>query len=144
MSGKQKFYLFRCNKQSYRETIEKMIFGASEESEGFISNVKINDILFLHNVTEIKYKEYQFIEGPYYAISDSTYKLDPTAFKGQFPWQVRVERKGHIIRFYQHSFEKLGLKYSYQNLFFPFTLNESMGMSLLKLNEDALLNSYEF
>jgi len=80
-------YVFLCDNRTERECLEKGLFGAPKSEWKKVSQVKKGDILFLLN-----YRTNRF-HGVFEAVTDGTIDIEPCAFDGYFPAQVRVRRK---------------------------------------------------
>jgi hypothetical protein len=120
------YFIFRCSNSTYQECLDRMLFGQKNSSSDFVKNVKIGDILFLHNLTE------QFIEGPFFAISNGSNNIEPDAWNGNFPWQVKVEKKGKTSQIDKNLFENFGLKFVFQKKFFDFQIPTHIGRKLVE------------
>jgi len=90
----------------------------------FVKEVRPGDILFLHNLSE------RFIEGPFEALTDSNGTLEPVAWNGDFPLQVRVRRLPEYRRITCDEAVNLGLNYTYENRFFDFKIPDDIGRIL--------------
>lgn len=143
------FFIFRCSPITYPECIEKMLFGQKENMKGYVEKVKKGDILFLHQTSTNRNLTDQFIEGPFYALTDGQKNIDNDAWKslGGFPWQVKVEKRGQVAKMVQEAFEKVGLSYSEGKLYFSFDIPHNIGIKIMDvlgygvLNGNAKLNS---
>jgi len=80
-------YVFVCNNRTERECLEKKLFGLQKSKWDRVSQVKRGDILFLLNYVTNR------LHGVFEATSDGMLDMDPSAFDGYFPAQVRVRRK---------------------------------------------------
>jgi len=80
-------YVFLCNYRTERECLEKKLFGAPKSEWNRLSQVKEGDILFLLNYQSNR------LHGVFEATTDGTLNIEPYAFDGYFPAQVRVRRK---------------------------------------------------
>jgi len=80
-------YVFLCNNWTERECLEKKLFGAPKSEWNRVSQVKKGDILFLLNYQTNR------LQGVFEAVSDGMMDIEPYAFDGYFPSQVRVRRK---------------------------------------------------
>jgi hypothetical protein len=74
-------YVFHCNKQTRGEVMEKSIFGCPKS--GRFADIKPGAPCFLFNVSTQKF------EGLFLAVSTLTRDIDPGAWEGRFPYQVR-------------------------------------------------------
>jgi len=80
-------YVFLCNNKTERECLEKKLFGSPKSELNRVSEVKEGDILFLLNYQSNR------LHGVFEAVSDGKMDVEPYAFDGRFPAQVRVRRK---------------------------------------------------
>jgi len=80
-------YLFLCSNRTERECLERKLFGAPKSEWDRVSQVKEGDILFLLNYQSNR------LHGVFEAASDGKMNIEPYAFDGYFPAQVRVRRK---------------------------------------------------
>jgi len=76
-----------CNNRTERECLEKKLFGLQKSMWDRVSQVKKGDILFLLNYVSNR------LHGVFEAAGDGMMDIDPSAFDGYFPAQVRVRRK---------------------------------------------------
>jgi hypothetical protein len=82
-NGKQA-HLFFCNKDTYLECAAKMMFGAPTGTN--YAGVQVGSPLFLLNIST---KE---ITGPFQATTTCQRDIDPDAWNGKFPFQVKVQK----------------------------------------------------
>lgn len=81
-------FLFICKNRTQAECFKKRLFGDTARSKEEVLSIKKGDSPgFLYNVESRK------LFGIFEAVSDGGYNLDPTAWNGIFPWQVKVEWK---------------------------------------------------
>jgi len=80
-------YVFLCNNRTERECLEKRLFGAPKSEWNRVLQVKKGDILFLLNYQN------NHLHGVFEAATDGAMDIEPCAFDGYFPAQVRVRRK---------------------------------------------------
>ena len=79
-------HIFACTNKSERECFERMLFATNRVYGESVLNIKKDDILFLLNLnTDIIY-------GTFRAVSNGGKDLVPEAWKGRYPYQVRVSR----------------------------------------------------
>ncbi|MBI2029624.1 hypothetical protein HYT02_04365 [Candidatus Gottesmanbacteria bacterium] len=77
-------YIFRCTNSTEDECFERMLFGEVPKSKEIVDKVKKGDTLFLYNVTSIR------LYGVFRADSDGGYNINPEAWNGRFPAQVKI------------------------------------------------------
>ena len=80
-------YVFICSHRTERECFERKLFAMPMSEWSWASQVKKGDILFLLNYQN------NLLHGVFEAITDGTLNIEPYAFDGRFPAQVRVGRK---------------------------------------------------
>ena len=80
-------YVFICSYRTERECFERKLFAMPMSDWNRVSQVKKGDILFLLNYQSNR------LHGVFEAITDGTLNIEPSAFDGRFPAQVRVRRK---------------------------------------------------
>ena len=78
--------IFACTNTSQEECIQKKLFGTSKMYEDKALRIKKNDILFLYNLDS------DTLLGPFVAKSDGMKNIDPKAWRGFYPYQVKVKR----------------------------------------------------
>lgn len=126
------YYLFRCSTRTYTECLERKLFGQTLSMRGFVENINVGDILFLHQTGLNIPLESQFIEGPFWAVTDGQENIQQDAWGGDFPMQVRFEEKGKISRIKQKSFEDFSLNYSIPGRFFDFQIRNEIARKLME------------
>ena len=86
-AGPPSGYVFLCNNRTEGECLERKLFGAPKSEWNRVSQVKKGDVLFLLNYWNNR------LHGVFEAVSDGMINIEPYAFDGYFPAQVRVRRK---------------------------------------------------
>lgn len=80
--------IFTCTNKSENECFERMLFGTNRLYAPAVIRVRKGDLLFLLNLdTDMLY-------GVFRATSDAGVNIDPEAWRGKYPYQVRVEPIG--------------------------------------------------
>ena len=79
------YWKFICTKRTEAECFQRKLFGDVKERLGEVEMVKKGDTLFLYNV------ETDALFGPFVAESDGKLNIEPDAWEGGFPAQVRVD-----------------------------------------------------
>jgi len=79
-------YVFLCSNRTEGECLEKKLFGSPKSEWGRVSQVKEGDILFLLNY------QTNHLHGVFEAVSEGKMDIDPDAFDGRFPAQVKARR----------------------------------------------------
>lgn len=126
------YYLFRCSNTTYNECIRRNLAGQKESMRGYVENIHKGDIIFLHKTGQNTPINQQFIEGPFWALSEGQYNIEPNAWNGDFPMQVRFESKGKTSKIKQESFEKFSLVYNIPEKFFQFKISNEIGRKLME------------
>jgi len=80
-------YVFLCNSRTESECLEKKLFGSPKSEWNRVSQVKKGDVLFLLNYQSNR------LYGVFEATIHGRLNIEPYAFDGRFPAQVRVRRK---------------------------------------------------
>ena len=99
-------FIFTCSSKTEKECLDRLLFGTDRIYGPVVVRIRKGDLLFLVNVdTYILY-------GIFKAASDGGFKIIPDAWKGRYPYQVRVEPLGQIIKLAQASkiLKKFGIK----------------------------------
>lgn len=73
-------YKFVCDSSTEKECFIRQLFGNTETVD-----VESGEMLFLHN------NDSDFLMGPFVANSDLEKNIIPTAWEGDYPYQVRVD-----------------------------------------------------
>lgn len=94
-------YIFRCTNSTEDECFERMLFGEVPKSRDIVDKVKKGDTLFLYNVTSGR------LYGVFIAGSDGQYNINPNAWGGRFPSQVKIAWKNKYIPITRPEFEKI-------------------------------------
>ncbi len=99
-------FIFTCSSKTEKECLDRLLFGTDRIYGPIVIRIRKGDLLFLVNVdTDILY-------GIFKAASDGGFKIIPDAWKGRYPYQVRVEPLGQIVKLAQASkiLKKFGIK----------------------------------
>ncbi len=90
-----------CSESTFGECMEKMLFGESDTQNfaKIVSQIKVGDSLFLYNTTT------RHLHGEFVAESDGARDIDPVAWKGKFPWQIKVNWRLKFLPIIKESFE---------------------------------------
>lgn len=78
-------YVFLCANSTEKECFQRLLLGGKREYKKKVPQVKIGDNLFLYNYQE------SLLYGPFKATSEAREDIEPDAWNGKFPWQVKVE-----------------------------------------------------
>src|SRR5713101_4335523 len=85
-------YIFACTKSSEKECFDLLVFGTNKIYAGKISSVKAGDRLFLFNLDSDR------LYGTFIARTNGGYQLVPGAWKGKYPYQVKVSEDDQGIK----------------------------------------------
>ncbi len=81
-----------CSARTEQECLNKKLFGDSEKAAYRKQGIQQGYVCFLFNVDSDE------LLGTFIAISNPSHNIDPSAWNGYFPFQIRVEIKGGIQR----------------------------------------------
>src|ERR671933_2638054 len=83
-------YIFACTSKSERECFDRMLFATTRVYGENVVKIRSGDLLFLVNLdTDPLY-------GTFLAKSQGAKNIVPEAWKGRYPYQVRVSRDGKV------------------------------------------------
>lgn len=85
-------FIFASTKKTESECLNKLIFGTDRVYGPVVIRIRKDDLIFLNNI------DTNVIYGVFKAISDGGFKIDPEAFGGRYPYQVKVEPLGQTIK----------------------------------------------
>src|SRR5213593_149435 len=85
-------HIFVCTKSTERECLEGVVFGTNKIYAEKINRVKAGDKLFLLNVDS------DMLYGTFQATSGGGFNLVPEAWKGKYPYQVKVGKYQEEIK----------------------------------------------
>ncbi len=94
-------YIFLCSNATEDECLQKNLFGGKKQYQSQTKQVKVGDVLLLYNY------QAQRLHGEFVAISDSDFNIEPEAWSGRYPWQVRVKRTENYKFLYKEDFTDL-------------------------------------
>jgi hypothetical protein len=83
-------YIFRCTTKTETECFDRMLFGEKPKHKDWVKKIRKGDTLFLYNIDS------EVLIGHFRAASDGTMNIEPEAWKGDFPYQVKVEKIGEF------------------------------------------------
>ncbi len=85
-------FIFACTEKTEEECLRRNLFVTDRVYGPVVIRIRKGDLIFLNNIdTDVLY-------GIFKAKSDGGFKIDPQAFEGRYPYQVRVEPMGKVIR----------------------------------------------
>ncbi len=108
MNGEQliRGFIFACTNKTENECFSRLLFGTDRVYGPIVIRIRKGDLLFLNNVnTNVLY-------GVFKATSDGGFKIVPEAWKGRYPYQVKVKILGQLIKLdnANKTFKKFSLK----------------------------------
>lgn len=100
--------IFACTNKSEEECLKRLIFGTSKLYGAALIRVKKGDFCFLLNLNS------DILYGVFRAVSDGQMNIEPEAWNGKYPYQVKVEPIGTIISIKnaKNLLKQLGIKRS--------------------------------
>lgn len=97
----KKCFIMLCLKATQQECIDRQLFAEVERTFDLIKGLKPGDIGFLFNM------DTNTLIGPFEAISEPGYNLEPTAWKGKYPAQIRVKPHANHLKQINNARQKL-------------------------------------
>lgn len=81
-------FVFACGKKTEAECFDRLLFGSDRVFGPVVIRIRNGDLLFLHNLeTDVLY-------GVFEASSDGNLNIQKDAWKGRYPYQVKVKSLG--------------------------------------------------
>jgi DNA modification methylase len=84
-------FLFACTEKTEAECFERPLFGADKVYAPIVIRVRKGDLLFLNNL------DTNTLYGVFKAVSNGDLNIQPDAWNGKYPYQVKVELLGKKI-----------------------------------------------
>jgi DNA modification methylase len=84
-------FLFACTSKTEAECFDRQLFGTGTAYGPIVIRVRKGDLLFLNNVSTNN------LYGVYRATSDGAFNIQPDAWNGKYPYQVKTEVLGEKI-----------------------------------------------
>jgi DNA modification methylase len=84
-------FIFACGESTEAECLARMLFGTDRTYGPVVIRIRKGDLLFLNNL------DTDNLHGVFRAITDGDFNMEPRAWKGKYPYQVRVETLGNKI-----------------------------------------------
>jgi DNA modification methylase len=84
-------FLFASTDKTEKECFDRLLFGTERAYGSVTIRVRKGDLLFLNNITK------NILYGIFRATTDGGYNIQPEAWNGKYPYQVRVEILGKIV-----------------------------------------------
>ena len=86
-----KGFVFACTNSSQNECLKRMLFGTNRQYGAMAIRVRRGDFLFLLNLST------DLLLGIFRSLSDGKLNINPNAWNGNYPYQVKVESLGDIV-----------------------------------------------
>ncbi len=87
-------FIFACTKKSEAESLNNLLFATDKVYGPIVIRIRKGDLIFLNN------RDTDVLHGPFRAVSDGGFNLDPGAFGGGYPYQVRVQPVSKVLTLY--------------------------------------------
>jgi len=84
-------FFFACTAKSEAERLKRLLFGTEKTYGPIVLRIRNGDLLFLNNLTE------NTLLGIFKAVSNGNFNIQPDAWKGKYPYQVKVDILGEKI-----------------------------------------------
>lgn len=84
-------FIFATTSKTEEESLNRLIFGTDRVYGPVVIRIRRGDLIFLNNLEE------KSLYGVFKAVSDGGFKIEPDAFGGRYPYQVRVQPLGKIM-----------------------------------------------
>jgi DNA modification methylase len=85
-------FIFASTREMEDECLSRLLFGTDRVYGPIVIRIRKGDLIFLNNVdTNVLY-------GVFKAISDGGFKIEPEAFGGRYPYQVKVRILGQLMK----------------------------------------------
>jgi DNA modification methylase len=85
-------FIFACTRKTEAECLSRLLFGTDRVYGPIVIRIRKDDLLFLNNIdTDVLY-------GIFKAVSDGGFKIEPQAWRGRYPYQVKVKILGQLIK----------------------------------------------
>lgn len=85
-------FIFACTKKTEDECLSRLLFGTDRVYGPIVIRIRKGDLLFLNNVST------NVIYGVFKAVSDGGFKIVPEAWKGRYPYQVKVKILDQLVK----------------------------------------------
>ena len=84
-------FIFACTQQSDKECFERLLLSAEKSYGPVVIRIRKGDLLFLNNL------DTDTLFGVFKAVSDGDINIEPGAFGGRYPYQVKARLLGDKI-----------------------------------------------
>jgi hypothetical protein len=85
-------FVFACTNKSEKECFERNLMGATKIYGPVVIRIRKGDLLFLVNLTS------NVLFGVFEAVSNGGFNLQPEAWNGKYPYQVKYKTLGNVIK----------------------------------------------
>jgi len=85
-------FVFACTNKSEKECLDRLLFGTEKVYGPIVMRIREEDLLFLNNLDS------NCLYGVFKAVSDGGLNIESEAWKGKYPYQVKIELLGEKIR----------------------------------------------
>ncbi|MEM2984414.1 MAG: DNA methyltransferase [Candidatus Jordarchaeaceae archaeon] len=85
-------FFFTCTDKSEEECFKRRLMGTTKVYGSIVIRIRKGDLLFLINLSS------DVLYGVFKAVSDGEFNLQPEAWKGKYPYQVKFETLGEMIK----------------------------------------------
>jgi len=85
-------FIFACTEKTESEILSRCLLGTDRVYGPIVIRIRKGDLLFLNNVDTNR------LYGVFKATSDGGFKIEPEAFGGRYPYQVKVRILGQIVK----------------------------------------------
>ncbi|MDD5288472.1 MAG: hypothetical protein PHY28_05105 [Dehalococcoidales bacterium] len=86
-------FLFACTNKSEQECLDRLLFSTDKLYGPVVIRIRRGDVLFLNNLDN------DTLLGVFVAVSDGKLNIEPDAFGGRYPYQVKVKNIGKVITY---------------------------------------------
>jgi len=102
-----KGYIFACTDKTEKECFDYMVFATNKLYGDNVFQIEKGDVLFLYNMDSDR------LYGVFKAKSSGRKDIVPEAWRGAYPYQVRVEKNGEtkVAKGFKKIFPKMGINW---------------------------------
>lgn len=84
-------FLFACTDKSEQECLDRLLFSTDKLYGPVVIRIRVGDLLFLNNLDQ------DTIHGVFVAETDGGFNIQPEAFGGKYPYQVKIKSLGEVV-----------------------------------------------
>lgn len=85
-------FIFACTYKTRKECLERKLIGTNRVYGPIVIRIRKGDLLFLNDLSS------DVLYGVFKATSDGGFNLEPEAWNGRYPYQVKFEVLGDVIK----------------------------------------------